>query len=315
MYSNPFVKTPEDLVTTPEARRTGFLEAALRRNVESLPYLNRAKSLSAKLKADTKTCKDVLSCKEIQAALLDAAGVYAKTRAQLSEEDMEKLLAEFVRNVLEPCGKKYIEEIIYRYLMALGEQLGGKMRNVIGVVARIKLTEAIVACLQLREIEFQIYLSKAGWIDGKEYKEAYGEDVKAIQWQVGQYTRMLVHNLSVPNVSKNVDIVVLNQSVDELDAKHLKPVLLDMKNYVVLGELKGGIDPAGADEHWKTARGALERLRTTFKKASICFVGGAIEKAMAKEIFSYLTLGDIDYAANLTNQDQLSSLCEWLIQQ
>ena len=29
------------------------------------------------------------------------------------------------------------------------------------------------------------------------------------------------------------------------------------KHYLACGELKGGIDPAGADEHWKTAGKAL----------------------------------------------------------
>jgi hypothetical protein len=35
-----------------------------------------------------------------------------------------------------------------------------------------------------------------------------------------------------------------------------------------LGELKGGIDPAGADEHWKTARTALQRIDDAFRKIS-----------------------------------------------
>jgi len=31
-----------------------------------------------------------------------------------------------------------------------------------------------------------------------------------------------------------------------------------------MGELKGGIDPAGADEHWKTANKALDKMRKPF---------------------------------------------------
>ncbi|HAJ78349.1 MAG TPA: hypothetical protein DCO75_01135, partial [Fibrobacteres bacterium] len=31
-------------------------------------------------------------------------------------------------------------------------------------------------------------------------------------------------------------------------------------------ELKGGIDPAGADEHWKTAKTAIDRIVSAFKK-------------------------------------------------
>ena len=82
-----------------------------------------------------------------------------------------------------------------------------------------------------------------------------------------------------------------------------------------MGELKGGIDPAGADEHWKTARAALDRIRSSFKKVYIAFIGGAIEKAMAEEIYSQLQTGMLDYAANLTNDNQLSSFCDWLVNQ
>ena len=33
----------------------------------------------------------------------------------------------------------------------------------------------------------------------------------------------------------------------------------------MFGELKGGIDPAGADEHWKTGNSALVRIRKAFE--------------------------------------------------
>ena len=55
----------------------------------------------------------------------------------------------------------------------------------------------------------------------------------------------------------------------------------------MLGELKGGIDPAGADEHWKTGRAALDRILQTYKnRIAVIFVGAAIEKAMAEELFT-----------------------------
>lgn len=315
MYENPFIKKPEDLVTTEEARRSGFLEMALRRNIESIPFLNQAKSLYTTLKTKTKYCEDILKLEDLHIALLDAAGVYSKTRKHLTEEDMDSLLKGFVKEVLAPCGANYIDEIVYRYLMSLGEQLGGRMRNIIGIMARIKLSEHIISHLQLKNIHFKFFTSETKWIEGVNYKPAFCEDIKAIQWGTGQDTRMLIHNLSVPNVSKNVDIVVINKTSNNMTSSTLAPILQDPKSYVILGELKGGIDPAGADEHWKTARGALQRLRSTFKKASICFIGGAIENAMAKEIYSQLTLGELDYAANLNNLDQLDSLCGWLIQQ
>ncbi len=45
----------------------------------------------------------------------------------------------------------------------------------------------------------------------------------------------------------------------------------------------------------------------------IFFVGAAIEKAMAAEIYQQLTDQTLTNGANLTNNNQVVSLCEWLI--
>ena len=127
-----------------------------------------------------------------------------------------------------------------------------------------------------------------------------------------------MYNLTVPGIggrNKNVDIVVLNLSIEDISAKALKDVMADAKTLHLMGELKGGIDPAGGDEHWKTARGALERIREAYKKAYVIYAGAAIEKSMSKEIFTQLQTGQLDYAANITNADQLATLCAWVVEQ
>lgn len=84
----------------------------------------------------------------------------------------------------------------------------------------------------------------------------------------------------------------------------------------VAGELKGGIDPAGADEHWKTARTALIRIESAFAKINLkpklFFVGSAIERKMAAEIWIMLEDSSLTNVANLTNELQLNSLVRWL---
>jgi type II restriction enzyme len=87
----------------------------------------------------------------------------------------------------------------------------------------------------------------------------------------------------------------------------------------MFGELKGGIDPAGADEHWKTGNTALNRIRTSFAMAGYpkmmtSFVGAAIERAMAEEIFAQLESEILTNATNLTNNNQLIEYCNWLIE-
>lgn len=87
---------------------------------------------------------------------------------------------------------------------------------------------------------------------------------------------------------------------------------------IMLGELKGRIVPAGTDEHWKTANTALERIRTSYSSVGhtvqTSFVGAAIEKAMANEIFDQLSNGTMTNAANLINNDQLVDYCNWIIE-
>lgn len=313
--SLPYVSTAMDLVTSREARRDGFLAIAFRRESESTPYIEQGRALWVKLDQETKRCQDILGMSEQRPIFLMAAGYSAKAQGNMDEADKVRLLEEFVNRVLAPCGSKYIDELVYRYLLSLGEQLAGRMRNVIGGMAREKLSKKIIAQLRVNGFGFSVYGAGGRWIDGGSCSVNDESTAKAIRWRNGSYERMLVHNVNVPGVSKNVDIVMFNKATRGVEAKVLAPILSDQKNYVVMGELKGGIDPAGADEHWKTARAALDRIRSTFKKVYIAFVGAAIEKAMAEEIYAQLQTGMLDYAANLTNDNQLSAFCDWLANQ
>ena len=121
----------------------------------------------------------------------------------------------------------------------------------------------------------------------------------------------MIYNRKVPFVNKNVDLCLLNCSPKELSTAFNDPSL-----YVALGELKGGIDPAGADEHWKTARTSLTRIQKAFSDKAFSphtfFVGAAIENSMAEEIWHQLEDGTLSNAANLTDADQVASLCGWL---
>lgn len=278
-------------------------------------YLDQGKALWAKLNAETDCCDDILQMGNLRKSLLFAAGLSEKAQKHLTENDKLKILEEFIAQVLRPCGDKYVDEIVYRYLLSLGEQLGGRMRNIIGNVAREKLSHRIIAQLRLHGLPFSVHRGRGEWIEDSACLSSDEGIAKAIRWKNEHYERMLIHNANIPGVSKNVDFVIFNKTVETMDKKHLDALLDDQKNYVVMGELKGGIDPAGADEHWKTARAALDRIRATFKRVYVAFVGAAIEKAMAEEIFNQLQSGTLDCAANLTDDNQLSCFCDWLVNQ
>jgi hypothetical protein len=150
--------------------------------------------------------------------------------------------------------------------------------------------------------------------------EATGIELfKGLYWVKSKKKRLLLMNVNVPIVSKNVDLCLFDGKPKEiiLKGKTQNSIHRLPKRYIGLGELKGGIDPAGADEHWKTANSALNRIRVRFTKNKVSpttfFVGAAIENNMAKEIFKQLEKGTLTNAGNLTENEQVTSVCDWLI--
>jgi hypothetical protein len=316
---NNYVQRANDLVTTRESHRNGFLEYALRKSKESVPYVDKTKVLKLILEQETKNPRDILALEKIKNSCYAAAGVSVKANNYLSTDDLNDILLEFIKEFLEPAGNQHIDELIYRYLLTLGDALGGKMRNLVGAIANEKLTRFVVSQLQVLELDFAYYNKAAKtWLDGKDYRINQVSDIRAIQWTLKtNEKRQLIYNLNVPIVNKNIDLVILNCHTKDLTGEEFKNITQNPVNYKILGELKGGIDPAGADEHWKTASTALARIRESFKKYDInipiVFIGAAIEINMSKEIFAQYTDGRITNCANLTIDNQFISLCNWLV--
>lgn len=316
---NSYIQSPSDLVTTQEAHRNGFLEYALRKSKESIPYIDKAKVLKFILEQKTKTPKDILALDEIKTSCYEAAGVSVKANNYLSDEDLNSILLEFIKEFLEPAGDKYIEELIFRYLLTLGDALGGRMRNLVGAIANEKFTRYVISQLEVLDLDFKYFNKKSkSWLDEEDYSIDQVTDIRSIQWTLKtNEKRQLIYNLTIPIVKKNIDLVVLNCHEDDLSGEVFKSIIQEANNYHIIGELKGGIDPAGADEHWKTANTALSRVRESFKKYGIniplVFIGAAIEVSMSKEIFSQYSNGEIANCANLTYDNQFVSLCNWLV--
>jgi hypothetical protein len=70
-------------------------------------------------------------------------------------------------------------------------------------------------------------------------------------------------------------------------------------------EVKGGADPAGSDEHWKTASTALARAIEAAKQSDhpqppLSFIGTTIVQTVALEIKAWIERGDLVSAYNLT---------------
>lgn len=289
------IKRVSDLTTTHQATCNGFLEQAVAKVNKADFVVEKAKSFYSALKP-TETINNVLSLTDFRDELISASGFSDKGKAKFSGKELEEALRKVLRKIFRKSNDNFREELVYRYLLTKGDTLGGSMRNITGMLASGQFIKLVATRLRKRRIKPRLYRGRSG-------------KVQSIAWR----KRKILFDKTPKFISKNIDIILLRVKDKTLSDKDL---LKKRSNYLACGELKGGIDPAGADEHWKTANSALGRIRRSFpsdRKPKLFFVGAAIEAAMAQEIFDQLKSGKLNYAANLTKEKQLLEVIKWLI--
>ena len=281
-------------MTPPGKTKQGFFEQALRKTQEASPYIERANLLSSKLEKITDP-STALDNTEIFNDLITSAGFSDKAVQYFSRPELKNAFVAVIKEMESQTNGSWRQELVYRYLLTRGDTLGGIMRNITGATARTKLIEAICTTLANNGIKSTC-----------SYSSSNKERVQSISWT----NRLLVFDLKPAIIDKSVDAILLKDS----HVGSAKQLLAAKENYLACGELKGGIDPAGADEHWKTASGAFDRIQQKLgTSAKLFFVGAAIERAMAQEIFSQLQSEKLCYAANLNMDNQVSDLANWLV--
>ena len=318
MAFNSFITSAESLVTTHEQIRAGFLSIALEKNKVGDPYIKNALAFKAMV-AHTQSPDEFLTMAKIRPFLLTASGLSNKSMQYLTTEDQTAAIQELIDKFLKPAGKDYIDEATFRYLLIKGDAVGGTMRNKIGALGQEKLIRAIFSSMEVRGISCKWLpniANETNWQQKNSGDAGVESQAKALQWNNHNGTRILAFNMTIPTVKKNVDICLYSGTTAE---HNLGRIVRFPERAIMLGELKGGIDPAGADELWKTGNTALERIRTAFTATGYTdiktsFVGAAIANAMAEEIYGQLCSGILSNAANLTNNNQLIAYCNWLIE-
>lgn len=312
---NRFIKSAESLITTHEETRAGFLSIALEKNRVGDPYVKSALAFKA-MEAHTHHAEELLTIPEVRPFLITAAGLSEKSLSYLNEDDQTMAIQELIDKFLKPAGEYYIDEATFRYLLIKGDAVGGTMRNKIGALGQERLIRAIFSSMSVRGLRCdRLNTDSKRWGVVDLGAAGVESNIKALHWNNGNGERVLAFNAKIPTVNKNVDICLFACNTDE----YAQGKIVNRNDRALMfGELKGGIDPAGADEHWKTGNSALNRIRTSFASAGYpemmtSFVGAAIERAMAEEIFEQLSSGVLTNATNLTNNNQLIEYCNWLI--
>lgn len=314
--TNFLIIKSDDLITPRAKTRAGFIAMALEKNLLACPYIEEAKALKS-LASHISEPKDLLNVKDLRSGLLNASGLSEKSLKFLTDDDKTIAIKGLIEEFLEPAGVNFIDELVYRYLLNKGDALGGKARNLAGSLGEKKFLRSLLSVLNLIGIDYKWKDSDSNsWLDKPQDDYGIEKRIKALHWRIEQKERLLVININVPSVKKNVDVTIFDGQPNELKSGK-DSIIFKNNKYIAFGELKGGIDPAGADEHWKTANSALNRIRERFSekklKPQLFFIGAAIESNMATEIFKHLQLGTLDCAANLTDDDQLTAICNWIV--
>lgn len=307
------IHSAKDLITSHEQTRAGFIEAAMAKNIKAKPYIEQAKTLKS-IASTVKSPEKLIEKTEIYSALLTAAGLSDKACNYFTDEDKKMAIQELIDKFLAPAGDGFVDELVYRFLLIKGDTLGGSMRNYVGAIAQMKLVRKILCIFSMQKIEHKILMRKETQWKIVSYEEAFeiADEIKAITWMINKKSKVLFFNTTIPLVRNNVDISLYKGNEETYNngeiVKHNNLALM-------FGELKGGIDPAGADEHWKTGNTALERIRNAFSdyKIKTSFIAASIETKMATEIYAQLKNKTLAKAANITVDGQLTEYCQWLI--
>jgi type II restriction enzyme len=313
-YTVAHLSDASDLITPYENTRAGFVQMALEKNQRASPFVAEARDLAEKVK-QAQAPLDLLTLEGISGALLTAAGISDKASGHLDTTGKTDAVQKFVESYLVPAGTSFREELVYRFLLTRGDSLGGSMRNIVGALAERRFNTMLFARLaNSGRATFYKSSTSEKWIDVKETSPlALLEKIQAIAWKSQKGERVFRYNAKIEIVDKNIDMSLLATSMLDFE----QATLQDASLFLALGELKGGIDPAGADEHWKTANSALDRIRKNFSAKGytpqLFFVGAAIEQAMSKEIWHQLQAGSLANAANLTVDSHLTAFCDWLV--
>ena len=304
------LNSAEDLVTNPSATRAGFLALAIERNRLATPLVAQARAL----KVAAESAGSIERCvndEVIRPAVLVAAGVSDKAAGHFTEAEKRAAIKDLADSYLALAGASFPDELAARFLLTKGDAIGGKMRNVGGKLGQRKLLLAMASVLEIGGAPYHWLDHDKVWHVAGDKQAGFEIGARGLHWTWQGRNRTLLFNRRVPAVRTNVDLCLLNCERDQADAAIANP-----NAFVALGELKGGIDPAGADEHWKTARSALVRIRTAFAESeahpSLFFIGAAIAEKMAGELWHGLESNTFANAANLTDNRQLTAVAHWI---
>jgi type II restriction enzyme len=194
------ISKSEDLVTSYNETRAGFVSIALEKNRRATPFIEEARVLQYRIK-NISSPEKLLEATDIKNGLIAASGISEKAASHLGEEGCLTAIKEFIEKFLVPAGSKFKEELLFRFLLTKGDSLGGKMRNIVGALAQRKLCLSIISSLRLSNIDFNVLPDISNqWVSSHGIEnDAEIENAKGLSWETSKNgIRTLYFNITVP---------------------------------------------------------------------------------------------------------------------
>ncbi len=201
----------------------------------------------------------------------------------------------------------------------LGDSLGGAWRNEVGRLAYVEVVTPLALHLHRQgHLASIVYKLKGRVIqDDEEEQVSSGEiheqaiieslDLEAKLADLEEQ-RIVYRELRLRNGNR----LLLNRQItwreEEGQSYRIGPDLFsagDEDEMLWGGELKGGADPAGSDEHWKTATRAFDRIllaceRTDRPQPPLSFIATILVERVAREAADWIEQGKLTSVYNLT---------------
>ena len=209
MPFNDHLKSFADLITPYEETRAGFISLALKKNKIATPFIQQAKALRV-LASRAETPKQLLQMIEIQDSLLTSAGLSDKAKNHLQSADKQEAINGFIENFLEPSGKSFVDELVYRFLLTRGDSLGGSMRNLGGKLGEWRFTRILISTCSITGVDFEYLNSKSKQWGAPNSDLDIEKQLRGLRWTCRGNERTLIYNLTVPTVQKNVDLCLFD---------------------------------------------------------------------------------------------------------
>ena len=203
-------------------------------------------------------------------------------------------------------------------LMAnIGDSLGGVSRNEVGRIAMMRLLNPLVTYLHRQNHLQEIVCSFKGDLSAtsEETRQSRREKI-AMDSTVDmdelladcEQRRVKYHELVFRNGNRLLVDRQLNWTDEAGGTYKIGPDLhstAETQDFVWAAEVKGGADPAGSDEHWKTATQALNRIldacqATGRVQPALAFVATIFVERVAREAQTWIDEGKLTAAYNLT---------------